>query len=138
MLVGGVAVAAETGNLPGGGWAPNTSSTSRPGTPPNTTGHATPGNGPSGTPSAPAGGRGRTISPTSPTVVGLCRAWDTHRRNPHKDPVPAEAMRDLAAAAGGEDRIPQFCASVLPAPATPSHPAGRGLSKPTPSSAKKG
>jgi hypothetical protein len=142
MLVGGVAVAAETGNLPGGARTPAASGTARADAPPRptTNGDVAPGHGPSGTPGTtpPSSDRGRTISPTSPTLAGLCRAWDAHRRNPQKDPVPAEAMRDLTAAAGGEERIPELCAPVLPRPATPSHPTGKGTGKPTPSPARRG
>ncbi|MGN9909648.1 hypothetical protein ACTMTJ_19055 [Phytohabitans sp. LJ34] len=143
MLAGGVAVAAETGNLPGG---PVTErSTPATGAPPESTRPA-PERGPSGTPTAPSppAERGRTVSPTrpAPTVHGLCQAWEAQRRNPNGAPMAAEAMRDLAAAAGGENRIPAFCATVLARPGThpptPSHPGGKAPGKPTPSPAKKG
>ncbi|BCB76852.1 hypothetical protein GCM10022251_48900 [Phytohabitans flavus] len=150
MLAGGVAVAAETGNLPGVGGTPTEGPTAT----------ATAGAAPEGTRAAPGrsgipsvsptpGGHGRTLSPASPALTGLCRAWDAHRRNPNQ-PLKSEAMRDLAEAAGGEARIPAFCAPVLtdptaPAtarpdtvPPTPSHPAGKGPARPTPSAAKKG
>jgi hypothetical protein len=53
--------------------------------------------------------------------------------------MAAEARRDLVAAAGGEDRIPAFCAAVLGGPPpTPSHPAGKSPTKPAPTTAKKG
>lgn len=139
-LAGGVAVATETGNLPGGGGG--TPAGEHTATAPETTRPA-PGAGRGGTPSAPppTADRGPTVSPTSPTVAGLCQVWDTHRRKT-KEPVPAEVMRDLTAAAGGADRIAAFCATVLAGPAThpptPSHPTGRPDTKPTPSPAKKG
>jgi hypothetical protein len=150
MFAGGVAVAAETGKLPGGGGTPaGGEATTTAGAPASGTG-ATPG--PSGTPSvlpAPTG-PGRTLSPTSPDAIGLCRAWDTRRRDPDGPPMKAEAVRDLVAAAGGEDRIPAFCAPALAVPSgpaatrpgtvppTPSHPAGNAPPRPTPSTGRKG
>ncbi|MDQ7911500.1 hypothetical protein RB614_44155, partial [Phytohabitans sp. ZYX-F-186] len=152
-LVGAVALAAETGHLPGAGGPPDTAPASAPGTPPDdpTTAGGGPRGGPAGTPPP---GHGHTLSPTSAAVAGLCRAWDAQRRNPNGTPMRAEAMRDLAAAAGGEDRIPAFCAAVLAAqdgqgtpaatphpgatPPTPGHPTGRGTARPTPTPGKKG
>jgi len=138
MLAGGVAVAAETGNLPGD---PATSPPPATGGPPNTP-RATLSHRPSGAPTAPppSGDHGRTLSPASPAVAGLCRAWEAQRRNPRGVPMTSEAMRDLVAAAGGEARIAAFCAALLPAshPPTPSHPAGKGPGRPTPSKGKKG
>lgn len=165
VFAGGVAVAAETGNLPGRGGTPagDRSATADP-SPRGT--RTAPGRG--GTPSAvpTPGGPGRTLSPTSPAVSGLCRDWDANRRNPNGSPMRAEAMRDLAAAAGGEERIPAFCAPALATPRsgrptappstappgtapqgtappgtvppTPSHPAGKGPTKPVPSTGRKG
>lgn len=149
MFAGGVAVAAETGKLPGTGTPTGGDGTTTAGAPASGTG-ATPGQ--SGTPSAvPAPtGPGRTLSPTSPDAIGLCRAWDTRRRDPDGSPMKAEAMLDLVAAAGGEERIPAFCGPALAVPSgppatrpgtvppTPSHPAGKAPAKPTPSTGRKG
>lgn len=54
----------------------------------------------------------------------LCRAWDNRRR---KDTaMKPEDLRALARAAGGEQRIPTFCAPLLRpygnGPAAPSSP----------------
>jgi hypothetical protein len=140
MLAGGVAVAAETGNLPGRPVTDHSAPVT--GAPPETTTRPAPSHSGTATAPQPPGDRGRTLSPTSPAVAGLCRAWDAHRRNPRKDPITAEAMRDLVAAAGGEDRIPAYCAAVLARPGThqptPSHPTGKPAAKPTPSTARKG
>lgn len=143
-LVGGVAVAAETGSLPVGR-APRGDHATTAGASPDGT-RATPGG--SATPATPpsSGPAGRTLSPTSPAVTALCLAWDRHRRNGGGPPENAEALRQLATAAGGEERIPAFCAPVLPAtsatptthpgtvPPTPSHPAGKSPTKPPPPS----
>jgi hypothetical protein len=137
MLAGGVAVAAETGNLPGGPVPDRTTATSAP---PEATRPA-PSRGPSRTPAAApqphAGGPDRTPGPAGPTATGLCRAWDAQRRNPNGAPMASEARRGLAAAAGGESRIPAFCAALLE-PSRPSHPTGKGPARPAPATAKKG
>jgi hypothetical protein len=140
MLAGGVAVAAETGNLPGRPVPDRTTVTSAP---PEATRPAPsrgPGRTPAAAPQPPSGRPDRTLSPTSPAVTGLCRAWDAQRRNPHGPPMAAGALRELAVAAGGESRIPAFCAALPAAshPPTPSRPAGKGPAKPARPTAKKG
>lgn len=144
VLVGGTALAAETGNLPGRAQQHAHDLFSALGVPA-PAGNASPaGVGPqtsrSTSTSAPARG---TLSPSSPAVPGLCRAWEATRKNPKGKSMTAEAFRDLAEAAGGERRIAAFCAPLLADPTesatpkakpTPSHPGnekGKGKGRPT-------
>jgi hypothetical protein len=131
LAAGGTALAAETGNLPtgvqhffsplypasddgpqptltGGGPAPSGSS-------------ASPAR-PSPTPAPPRGGA--TTRPAETAAIGLCRVWDDARTDPHGKAIPAASRRALAAAAGGEKHIADFCADLLAttATATPSQP----------------
>lgn len=154
VLLGGVALAAETGNLPSGTQqrahelfsplgVPSPDAGASASTSPTATrppaGETTPSLVPS------PGNNGRTLDPTSPAVLGLCRAWQARQKNPKDKPMTGEAFRDLAAVAGGEERIAAFCAPLLAddpgltaptaepgaAQPTPSHP-GNGHAKPTP------
>lgn len=158
VLLGGVALAAETGNLPSGTQqrahellsplgVPSPDAGASASTSPTATRplaeEATPSLAPS------PGNNGRTLDPTSPAVLGLCRAWQARQKNPKDKPMTGEAFRDLAAVAGGEEAISAFCAPLLAddpgltappaeptadpgaAQPTPSHP-GNGHAKPTP------
>ncbi|GGQ79737.1 hypothetical protein GCM10010166_57310 [Couchioplanes caeruleus subsp. azureus] len=135
---GGVALAAETGHLPAGAQqqahrlfsavgvpapAPETTS-ARPPSPtsatpsPQTSARSAPGPSPTGGPAS-----------ADPAVPGLCRAWAA-QRTPHGKAMSADSRRDLIAAAGGEDRVADFCATQPGAPGTtpapgeakPAHP----------------
>jgi hypothetical protein len=118
LAAGGTAVAAETGNLPAGVQhffsalgvpAPDG------GPQPTVTGagpapsHASAGPTPTPTPAASRGGD--TSRPAETTALGLCRAWDDGQA--HGKPMPAASRRALAAAAGGEKEIADFCARLL-------------------------
>ncbi|WP_173079636.1 hypothetical protein [Phytohabitans rumicis] len=132
LLVGGTALAAETGNLPtnpftsGGAPPPATSaprvdrSTTAPAPDPSPTNH------------------GRTLAPTSPAVLGLCRAWEAIQKNPKAKPMAAEAFRDLAAAAGGADHIGAFCAPLLAQKPERTTGGGKDHPKPSPTPHRKG
>jgi hypothetical protein len=155
MLLGGTALAAETGNLPGQAQQHAHDLFSALGVPapvgnasPAGVGPQTPRTSPAPTPKA-----GRTLSPSSPAVPGLCRAWNAMQKNPKGKPMAAEAFRDLVSVAGGENRIQDFCepflapppaASPTPSPprpkATPSHPGnnGKGHGRPTSTPRPKG
>jgi hypothetical protein len=158
LIFGGTALAAETGNLPGGSQRHAHDLFSglgvpAPGTAPATT--APPSRRPTATP-APiptpsAGEPSETPGPAGAVAPGLCRSWVARQKNPKKKPMQAESLRKLAAAAGGEGNIAAFCAALLGgdpsqaattspgtvAPAT-SHPGkGKGHTK-TPNPHKKG
>jgi hypothetical protein len=170
-LFGGTALAAETGHLPGrsqqhahdlfavlGVPSPSARASS-----------AAPTAGPTATPTAPpsvapttitaipttrpsSSGRPATPGLSGSAAVGLCRSWVARQNNPKHQPIKSEASRRLAAAAGGEEHIAAFCATVLAegrAPTasqspsttapTPSHPGnGKGHGKPTTKPHKKG
>jgi hypothetical protein len=121
LLVGGVAVATETGYLPGTGEpapessAPREVPTSAARTSPN--GTRGPAQTPSHTASAP------TTAPADKAAVRLCRTWDDRHRK-GKPMKPAD-LRELSRLAGGEARIPAFCAPLL----RPAHPAPTESSK---------
>jgi hypothetical protein len=157
VLFGGTALAAETGNLPNapqqhahnlfsGLGVPPPSASTAPSSPVARTSST-----PTRTPTPSAGGH-ESPAPAGAATLRLCRSWDAQQQNPQGKPMKHEALRDLAEAAGGEDRIAAFCAALLaddpgqdptqaPAtvPPTPSHPGkGKGPSKPTPTPHKKG
>ncbi|GAA4440039.1 hypothetical protein [Phytohabitans houttuyneae] len=122
LLVGGVAVAAETGYLPGTDPPPSRQSLDSREAPPAST-RTSPGrgSGPVGTPAPSA------TSPPAATrdMAKLCKSWEQAREK-GKKPMKPEDLRELASAAGGEDRIPGFCAPLL-------QPPGRRSATPTPS-----
>ncbi|MBU8859862.1 MULTISPECIES: hypothetical protein [unclassified Micromonospora] len=96
-LTGGVALAA-TGNLP---------HAARPAAPPVT---ASPT--PSARPSPPAGSPApRTPHPSSPP--GLCLAYRAVAEPQRGRALSTPAFSDLVAAAGGRDRVPDYCAGLL-------------------------
>jgi hypothetical protein len=142
LAFGGVAVAAETGNLPApaqdrahrlfsalGVPAPQ-ATTPRP---------ASPAARPTGTtrpPSArptPAAPAPASPAPDDPAVPGLCRAWHAAQRDPRGAALPEATRRALTAAAGGPARVAALCAphataspdptaSTTPRPGRPSDP----------------
>jgi hypothetical protein len=149
VLFGGTALAAETGNLPGGSQQHAHDLFSALGVPPpdarsTSTGPSAETTTP--TPAPSSGSHGATSESTGATTLRLCRSWDARQKNPKEKPMPAESLRVLATAAGGEERIAAFCAALLAAdqgqtathgpstvPATPSHPGnGKGHDKTTP------
>jgi hypothetical protein len=158
LLLGGTALAAETGNLPNGAQQHAHDLFSGLGVPPPGSGTGatpTPGATPSGpptptpSPTPSPSNHGRTISPSSPAALGLCRAWEASQKNPTGKKMAAEAFRDLSRAAGGEKKIAEFCAPLLgsgpgekgqgPPTAKPSDPGeGKGRGRPTSTPHKKG
>jgi hypothetical protein len=66
------------------------------------------------TPSPKPTDRGVGPDATGPAAFGLCNAWANHQK--HDDAVDraedSVAMRNLAAAAGGEGKIAAYCASI--------------------------
>jgi hypothetical protein len=155
LAAGGTALAAETGHLPAGVQQRVHRMFSSLGVPAPGTGVRPTGVGPAGvagsvrpstsgipTPSPRAGGT--TLRPSDPATLALCEAWDAERKDPHGKAMTAQAHRALFAVAGGQSRVPAFCAALLtPTPdgrpsvgvapthpgaatATPSHPGGQG------------
>ncbi|WP_345069725.1 hypothetical protein [Phytohabitans flavus] len=124
VLVGGVAVAAEVGYLPGVE-RPAAQEGLGPREAPSTTAQAGPSatSGPTSTRTADPTRGAQTEQPGNSKLDRLCRTWDDRRR---KDkPMKPQDLRELSAAAGGEDRIPAYCAPRL-------HPPGKGPASPPP------
>jgi hypothetical protein len=96
-------------------------------------------------------------TPSGPSALELCQAWDAAQKDPRDKAIAGEALRALLDAAGGDRSVPTFCANILaqngasasatpnPAP-TPSHPGigngkgnsngpgnGKGRGRPDPS-----
>jgi hypothetical protein len=148
LLVGSAAMAAGTGNLPGGAQQRAHDLLSSLGVAvPGATGRASPS--PSASPTMALGGK--VAGPGgSPALVELCQAWEASK-NPHDKAMTTEQLRDLVAQAGSKASITGFCASLLaakqgraasagptPATPTPSHPGsgkghGKGQEHPSPS-----
>ncbi len=81
-------------------------------------------------------GTGAGGSPSAEALHELCTAWQAGQRNGHPKDVEPDVVRALAAAAGGTDDIPAFCAAVLaqPVPTTSATPDPQHASSaPTPS-----
>lgn len=155
VLFGGTALAAETGNLPGASQQHAHKLFSGLGVPPPSTASTAPSSPVARTASAPAplptsSAAGQEPPAPAATLV-LCRSWDAQQKNPRDQPMQAKALRELARAAGGADRIAAFCAALpaddpgqaatrTPGTVSPttSHPGkGMGQSKPTPTPHKK-
>jgi hypothetical protein len=112
LLLGGTAVAAGTGSLPPpvqhgiftviGDPVPDAPSPTPHGA------HWPPGHGTSPDPTATPDGRPTTVAPP-PNAGGLCHAWEAQR---DRTPDPA-LVRELSPLAGGEQKIPAFCAAIL-------------------------
>ncbi|MGN9908259.1 hypothetical protein ACTMTJ_12015 [Phytohabitans sp. LJ34] len=131
LLVGGVAVAAETGYLPGTG--PPAKESLAPREVPSSAARTSPGggatSGPAPTPSPTASGP--TAGPADKTAARLCRQWDDRRVK--GKPMKPKDLAELARLAGGEPRIPGFCAPLLPPTPTesPKHPDKKKGGPPT-------
>jgi hypothetical protein len=81
-------------------------------------------------------GTGAGGSPSAEALHGLCEAWQASQKNGHPKDGDPDVVRALAAAAGGTDDIPAFCAAVLgqPTPTTSATPDPQHSSPaPTPS-----
>jgi hypothetical protein len=122
LVTGGTAFAATTGHLPAGLQQHAHELLSPLGVPaPGTgtgSGGATPGGAatsgpPRQTPTAGASSRTAAPTPGEPEALGLCQAWEATQKNPHGKAMTPDLLRVLATAAGGESRIPAFCADLL-------------------------
>lgn len=113
----GVAVAAYTGSLTTGAQSTAHTTISAPAA----RLAATPRPTATGTPVGP--------DVTGPAAFGLCNAWTHHQAQGGKagDSV---AFKNLATAAGGENKIAAFCAKV-PHPGNAAHPTGKPTNHPT-------
>jgi hypothetical protein len=146
VAAGGVAVAAVTGTLPTQGG--DTATTSVTSTVASTTGQQT-GGRQSEVPGKPAGtgknapqnapdvttdgtGRGDPASP-APSVEGLCHAYTAGAGSGHGKALGNPAFGALITAAGGQEKVPAFCADLLGAkkPGQPASPPGKPSAHPT-------
>ena len=83
---------------------------------------------PSGTPSdTPSGTPDRTQTP-SPSLEGLCRAFQATDRSDAGGSLDSAALLALATAAGGADRIATYCVDLV----GPPKETGRSTDEPTP------
>jgi hypothetical protein len=70
---------------------------------------------------APApGGHGVGPDATGPAAQGLCAAWTDHQASGETPSSNSVAFRNLATAAGGEDGIATYCASVMTPTTSPT------------------
>ncbi|NUR57126.1 MAG: hypothetical protein HOV87_00205, partial [Catenulispora sp.] len=140
QVLGGVGVPDPEPDTTASGAVPNGSSSSsaRPGTP-RPTGSPAAGTTSGGgvpLPGTPTG----TVNPSTPGASGstaeadvttLCRSYAAQRAG-SGEPLSGHDRRRLATLAGGEDKIPDFCARVLAA--APSTPGSQRSDGPGPSS----
>ncbi|MEO7422520.1 MAG: hypothetical protein ABIU87_09005 [Ornithinibacter sp.] len=66
-------------------------------------------------------GEGVGPDATGPAAHGLCTAWSRHQANGSAEALNSVAMRNLAKAAGGANRVEAYCATI-------KHP-GKGSSR---------
>jgi hypothetical protein len=131
LLLGGVALAAGTGNLPAPvqHGAHDLLSPLGVAVPDGRTPSPTRGNRQVG---APASGDPRvSTGPTPPDVEGLCQAWQASLRAGVGKSMDAASLRVLTAAAGGPEKIAAYCAAILGQP-PPSGPQPTRSKKPRP------
>jgi hypothetical protein len=127
---GGVALAASTGNLPNPLDKHGSAGSSRMGTAPDSekskSSHggdrdddgkngknAKDGNG--GTDGKPGNGPDASHAP-SPSLVGLCHAYDSGNKAEHGKALDNPAFTVLITTAGGRDKVDAFCAALLADP----------------------
>jgi hypothetical protein len=139
LSLAGVAAAASAGILPDGVQHGAHDVLAPFGLPiPDVTGGPSGSSGPaSGTVPGPGSptGVGADGSPSAEALHGMCEAWQTGQKNGHPKDVDAGVLRALAAAAGGTDNLPAFCAAVLAQPtseASPTPDSPHGSPSPTP------
>lgn len=54
-----------------------------------------------------------SADPSGPAIHRLCQAWQAQQKGPASKSMDPAAFQKLAAAAGGADKVPTFCATVL-------------------------
>jgi hypothetical protein len=156
LALGGTAAAAYTGTLPTPAQdfahrvigAPAAHAADR--TSPSATGSASETPRPAATTTDSTSTKG-PVGPdaSGAAMFGLCTAWTAHQANGETANGKADdavAFKNLAAAAGGADKIAAYCATILQSPsptvvpgrataeqtsASTSHPAGKPSSLPT-------
>jgi hypothetical protein len=119
--VGGVALAATTGSLPG---------------PAQDAAHSAFGAPPAHpAPRASTGAPQHPNSSPSPSLPGLCQAYLAHPVDERGKAVESPAFTALVTAAGGPEKVEDYCATLTPGhpSATPSHPGGATTDKSPPS-----
>ncbi len=120
LLLGGVAVAAGTGQLPAE-VQHGAHDLLNPLGVPVPDAHASTG----GTPTRPAAPHprpapGNTTPAADPALPGLCQTWQAGQKHGHGKDLDPGLVAKLAAAAGGTDQIADFCTAVLAPSATPA------------------
>jgi hypothetical protein len=138
LAVSGTALAAETGALPAAAQHHAHRMFSSLGVPAPAPGsrplRAGTGAGPSGDPTprdSPTPSAATTPTPGDVTPPGLCRAWDATRKNPHSKAMTAASRRALAAAAGGEVKVADYCTALLAAAPAKGRPTAKKTGKPS-------
>lgn len=120
FAVGGVATAAATGTLP---FPAGGSSTA-----PSAADHARPA---ASSPSAPASTHARDENRTgqpspSPSLVGLCHAYDAGNKAEHGKALENPAFTELITAAGDKSKVDAYCDALLADEAAePTHATGQ-------------
>jgi hypothetical protein len=130
--IGGVAVAAGTGNLPTqrqNGDAARDTHTSQPA-------HPTKSDHPSGAPTKSAGSSGDHSAAPSPSMVGLCHAFTAGAGDNPGKALENPAFTVLITTAGGKDKVTAYCTALLadashPTESSASHAGGAPSTHPT-------
>jgi len=141
----GVALAAGTGVLPDPFTSdPSTAAPSLTSGHPRTTGRTAPGTTTTnGTSSAPSSS---TTAPGSAGLKGLCEAYQAQAEKDHEKALDNPSYRRLIDAAGGRDKVDDYCVDLVgePAGGRPSdhpgntaHPTGAPGGQPTPQSTRR-
>jgi hypothetical protein len=87
------------------------------------------------TPSAGAGVDPPVPGPKGPVAEararGLCHDWRAASAKKHGKPMAVDSRRELAAMAGGDSRIADFCAPYLPTPSAAPEPTPEVTTSPS-------
>jgi hypothetical protein len=130
VLVGGTALAAETGRLPGRVQRQAHDMFSSLGVPAPRAGNGQRGVGGVGDQAPHASPSAGTPGPDRAASLELCRAWDAAQKDPHGKAMAAEKLKAVIKAAGGVASVPAYCAEVLATDTQPQSPATPPTSRP--------
>jgi hypothetical protein len=138
LAAGGTALAAETGTLPAVAQQHAHRMFSSLGVPAPAPGprplRSGTGAGPSGDPTPTGSAVPSTATSPTPgdaTPLGLCRAWDATRKNPHGKAMTSASRRALAAAAGGDVKVSAYCAALLASTSATAEPNAKATGQPS-------
>ena len=136
--LGGVTVAAVAAGFAGSGSSHSTAPADKGGVPHGGSQGSANAAKPSGAPGKPSGSaHGVGPDGTGPAAYGLCQAW-THSAQRTKSVHKSVAMRNLATAAGGYDKIDAYCATVPKPSGTDDSDSTDGAPANKPNNANKG